>query len=248
MTATATAGASNVQIVLQSDATTVNYLGDVTKGAFLWGADLRPANIGTSVPAYQRIADQYTYDSSGFPRYLKFDGIDDGMYTPANLNLSGTAQATVFAGVRKLDNTNALQLVELSTAVGSNVGAFSMPTNDIGAGRWATYLSSSTGLVSASAAGTTAPITTVNAGLYDIALSADEARLRINGTQVATSGASSAGTGNFGTYPLFIGSRNNTTLFFNGYIYSLIVVGAASTAAQISSTESWINVKEGGVF
>ena len=58
-------------------------------------------------------------------------------------------------------------------------------------------------------------------------------------------------TGYFGSFPLNIGVRSATatpSLFLNGYIYSLIVVGAASTAAQISSTESWINVKEGTVY
>lgn len=235
-----------------SFSTTIGYNGDGTSGIYIWGADLRPTNIGTSVPSYQRIADQYTYDSSGFPRYLVFNGTASGMYTPANLNLSGTDKATVFAGVRK-QAAGTGQLVELSPLVSANNGTFSMPS-DSGTGNWGTASKGTNPIVLAESATNSyvAPISTVNTGIHNLALSSNVATLRVNGSQVAVSGAG-AGGGNFGTYPLNIGVRNAqsaapTQLFLNGYIYSLIVVGAASTAAQISSTESWINVKEGGVY
>ena len=77
---------------------------------------------------------------------------------------------------------------------------------------------------------------------------ADNTVLRVNGAQVATSGATSSGTGNFGTYPLYIGSRNNSTSFLNGNIYSLIVVGSAVSAGNITATETWVNGKVGGVY
>ena len=170
------------------------------------------------------------------------------MYTPANLNLSATDKVGLFAGVRKNDNTNANQLVELSENTTSNAGSFSMPANDVGSGRWATYLRGSAAFVAASATGTTAPITTVNTGLHDIALSADEVKLRINGAQVATSGAGSAGTGNFGNYPLNICVRSaasSPTLYFNGHLHGLIVVGSAVSAGNISATESWMAQRTG---
>ena len=217
---------------------------------YLWGADLRPTNIGASVPAYQRIADQYTYDSSGFPRYLVFNGTASGMYTPANLNLSGTDKATVFAGVRKLSDAATGIVTELSAVASSNNGSFAF-FNSSGS---ANYTSALQGTATYSSTYTTftAPITNVASFSYNIAgaTGADEVSAKFNGVTTAPSSTSgsSAGTGNFGTYPLYIGSRNNASFFLNGYIYSLIVVGAASTAAQISSTESWINVKEGGVY
>jgi hypothetical protein len=60
-----------------------------------------------------------------------------------------------------------------------------------------------------------------------------------------TSLSSNATTGNFGSYPLYIGRRNNTNFPFNGRIYQLIVRGAASSAAEISNTERWIAGKMG---
>lgn len=222
-----------------------------TEKFLIWGADLRPANIGTSVPAYQRIADQYTYDSNGFPRYLVFNGTASGMYTPANLNLSGTAQATVFAGVRKQADPTDAMLAEFSS-VFTNAGSFAV------AAPWtSTTLRSYFVAVNGNAinsrgyTGYAAPISNVlSAAIKTTAADSDAAQdVRINAADVAGSSIqSAASTGNFGTYPLYIGSRNNGSLWFNGYLYSLIVVGAASTAAQISSTESWINVKEGGVY
>ena len=54
-----------------------------------------------------------------------------------------------------------------------------------------------------------------------------------------------AGTGNFGTYPLYIGSRNNASTWFNGHLYSLIIAGSAVSAGNISATEQWVAGKTG---
>lgn len=226
-----------------------SYTGDGTSGIYIWGADLRPANIGTSVPAYQRIADQYTYDSSGFPRYLVFNGTASGMYTPANLDLSGTAQATVFAGVRKTTTTTGI-VAETSAIASSNNGAFLGLGTDSGGieffagSRGTAYID-----VYGDSASYTSPFSAVTTAAFNIA--APSAQLRVNAVVTETD-VGSQGTGNYGSYPLNIGGRNvssGTPSFpFPGYLYSLIVVGAASTAAQISSTESWINGKEGGVY
>ena len=73
--------------------------------------------------------------------------------------------------------------------------------------------------------------------------------VRANGvaqTFSVTSG-STAGTGNFGTYPLNILARNNGAIYsLNGRLYSLIVrFGANLSASEISSTEAWVNGKTG---
>jgi hypothetical protein len=60
-----------------------------------------------------------------------------------------------------------------------------------------------------------------------------------------TSGTGDKGAGNFGNYPLYIGSRAGTSLPFNGNLYSLIIRGAQSTDAQIAATESYSNSKTG---
>jgi hypothetical protein len=119
-----------------------------------------------------------------------------------------------------------------------------MPS-DSGTNTWASFLGGSSSFVSAQASGYAAPITTVNAVSQNLALLSNEVILRVNGAQVATSGASDAGSGNYGNYPLFIGARNNASLYFNGWLTSLIVRGAQSTQGQIEATESWVNGKTG---
>ena len=69
--------------------------------------------------------------------------------------------------------------------------------------------------------------------------------MRVNGAVVATT-TNDQGTGNYGNYPLFMGRQNNSSLPFNGRIYSLIIRGAATTTPLIASTEQWINQKMRG--
>ena len=223
--------------------------GDGTSGVFIWGADLRPANIGANVPAYQRIADANTYDTSGFPLYLRFDGIDDSMYTPANLNLSGTDKVAVFAGVRKLSDAVAYPTIaELSATASGNDGAFAVYASANSTPRYAFYVKG-TAVSGFEPQTYAAPVSNVLACAFDIAGAArdDEIQPKINGVLNQTNpvGNANAGTGNFGTYPLYIGSRANSSLWLNGHLYSLAVVGSAVSAGNIAAMESWVAGRTG---
>ena len=68
--------------------------------------------------------------------------------------------------------------------------------------------------------------------------------LRANTIEIINN-ASTQGTGNYGTYPLYIGSRNNSSLWFNGHLHSLIIAGSAVSAGNISATEQWVAGKTG---
>jgi len=61
----------------------------------------------------------------------------------------------------------------------------------------------------------------------------------------ATTSALSQGTGNFGNYALNIGARGQTSLFFNGNLYGLIIPGKLASAAEIASTEAYMAAKTG---
>lgn len=52
-----------------------------------------------------------------------------------------------------------------------------------------------------------------------------------------------AGGGNFGSYPLYIGARAGTDLYFNGRLYGLAARGAQSTLSQIEATELYTKQK-----
>ena len=149
---------------------------------------------------------------------------------------------TVWQGVRKLSDAATAVLTELSVNSGTNPGVFIIGAPWSPASKRYVFNSNgNAGTVSEAATTSTtfnAPITNVLTGIGDI--SGDATTLRLNGTQVATSSADQ-GTGNYGTYPAYFYARAGTSLYFNGQDYGSIARGAASTAAQITAGETWIN-------
>jgi hypothetical protein len=220
--------------------------GDGTSGIYIWGADLRPASQATGLigPTYQRVVDAATYDTAGFLPYLQFDGIDDSMST-GSIDFTATDKMTVWAGVRKLSDASQM-IAELSANADTNNGAFNIAVVTGGVLSGSAYISvRGTSLLTTGSNTNTAPVTYLHTGQYDIVAATNKLISRVNATQVATSGATSAGTGNFGNYPLYIGQRGGSSLPLNGNLYSLIVRGAQSTDSQINATESWVAGKTG---
>jgi hypothetical protein len=200
----------------------------------LWGADLRPANQGVNLPAYQRVNTSTDYDSTGFPTYIKPNGSNQFMQTNS-INFSSTDKMTVWQGVRKLSDAATQVFAELSTIVDSNNGSwvtFSSPS------ALAFYNKGTSFSLITTTAGAAAPTTKVLTAIGDI--SGDITTLRLNGAQVAQSTAD-LGTGNYGNYPAYFYARAGTSIFFNGHDYGSIARGAASTAAQIAAGETYIN-------
>lgn len=223
-----------------------------TPTVFAWGAQLLTAADQTATGgAYQRIAAATSYDTSNpvWRPYLAFDGTDDSFST-SSIDFSATDEMTVFAGVTKLSDAAQGIVAELSTIFTSNNGSFNFSApGDAGTGRYSSGLrGTSTGFGGVETF--SAPITNVVTQQLDIGQStiATEIVMRVNGTQqtlINTSSPTTAGTGNFGNYALFIGRRNNTSNPLNGRIYSLIVLGRAATTAELTSTETWVNGKTG---
>jgi hypothetical protein len=184
----------------------------------------------------------YRIDAGGRP-YLEFDGTDDGMATSA-IDFTATDAVAVHAGVRKVSDAASAALVELSAIVASNAGSFILLAP---AAAVANYMFRSRGDgsqrdASYTNAAVAAPVTNVLTGIADI--SDDSLLLRVNGAQVASS-AADQGAGNFGNYPLYIGRRGGTSQPLNGWLYGLIVRGAASSDAQIANAERWLARKTG---
>jgi hypothetical protein len=230
-TASGTFSAGTHSITPTAGSLTLTVSGTVTD------ADLRLTNDGVNLPPYQRVTTSTDYNTAGFPLYLAFDGTDDSMSTSA-IDFSAGDKMTVFAGVRALSDTTGI-IAELSATVNTNNGAFALLRNI------SQYLLNSRGTttISATEPGTyTQPDSAVLTGRADI--SAQIAAIKRNAGNEATNTASQ-GTGNYGNHSLFIGSRNNASLRFNGRLYSLIVRGAASNAAQIAAAEAWVNGKTG---
>ena len=192
--------------------------------------------------SYQRVTTATNYDASAGLPYLKFDGVDDSLSTNS-ISFTSTDKMSVFAGVRKLSDAALGMLLETSAISDSNDGTiFVLAPGTVGTH---SYAFRSKGTVSQNAQSgliATAPITNTLTGLGNI--SGDLATLRLNGAQVAQN-TGDQGTGNYGNYPLFIGRRNNASLPFNGQLYSMVIVGKAVTAGELSSTETYVNQKTG---
>tara|TARA_R110000868_G_scaffold132888_8_gene344182 strand:- start:490 stop:1857 length:1368 start_codon:yes stop_codon:yes gene_type:complete len=213
-------------------------------------ADIRPTNQTTTLPAYQAVVTSSSYDTVGFPQYLKYNGSNSSLST-ASINFTATAQMSAFAGVRKIGANAATSIgmvAELSNQCGVNAGSFLLSEGGVISygNKYGCALQGSTLIYSDSATSWTPPITNTLSTLMNIsaATPALQQILNINGVQQSvTQAGSSAGTGNFGNYAMYFGARAGTSLFTNGYEFQTIIVGKTLTATEIANTESFVNSK-----
>jgi hypothetical protein len=199
------------------------------------------ASPATPTP-YQRVGTAFDVTESGIQtvHYLAFDGTDDWLQSVSTINPGNIDKVQVFAGVRKLSDVARCLVVESSSTVTSNSGAFAMNAPFVAGA--ADYNFTSRGNIIAPVATSpnnfVAPITNVLTGIADI--SADILILRVNGTQVA-SNTTDQGTGNYLTYIHYIGRRGGTTFALNGRIYQLITrYGPNLTTQQIQTVENYV--------
>jgi hypothetical protein len=216
--------------------------GSTATAVDVWGAQLE---TGSTATAYQKVvsAIEVTEANVASLSYLSFDGIDDFMITPTIT--PGTDKVQVFAGVRKLSDATTGMVIEASTALSSNLGAFFLAAPNGAASNYSFVSKGSIPTFGSDglANGFAAPTTNVVTGLGDI--SGNSVIIRVNATQRAIA-TTVQGTGNYLAYPLYIGRRGGATLPFNGQMYGLITrFGANLTTTAISRTESWMNNKTG---
>jgi hypothetical protein len=213
---------------------TATVIGTVTN------ADLRFSSTATSMPAYQLVTTSTNYDTVGFLPYLVLDGSNDSFAT-VSIDFSATDKMAVIAGVTKLSDAAQSVVAELSATIASNNGSFLLTAPNSAAANF-NFSSKGTTQVDNTVVTYASPYTAVLAASGDI--SAGTNSVKVNGG-TATTASSSQGTGNYGNYPLYIGRRNNTSLPFNGRFYQMIVCGKALSAAELSSTEVYVNTKTG---
>lgn len=203
----------------------------------VWGAQ---QEVATLPAAYQRVNTATDYDTVGFPMYLVYNGTSTTAQTFGNVDFSSTDKMTFWTGV-KITTTTALVIAELSANATTNAGAFYLVSNE--ALNQDAFLSrGSLAGGSALAPAVAAPRTRVITGIGNIG--ADTNIIRVNAIEVA-SNIADQGTGNYGNYPVYVGARGAAASLFVGNIYSMIIRGTASTAAEITSTETYVNGKTG---
>lgn len=177
--------------------------------------------------------------------YLLFSGAQS-MQT-ASINFTSTDKMFMSVGVRKLSDNATSILVEFSTTYGipgtfaawapegaTEARAFAFGLN----GSQTTYIQVTSAL---------SPTTKVLSCSYNIAGAARATEIlpRINGAVPVLTGQGNAdaGTGNYGNYPLYIGARAGSSLWFNGHLYQLVIAGKQASPTEITDTEQYVNSK-----
>lgn len=223
-----------------SDCGVVKYGDQSARGFRVTAYDIRVSNDAMNQPAYQRVNTATDYDTAGFKPYLRFNGVNQWLQTNS-IDFTYGDKMFVCAGYRALSSSLYQVATELSASYSSNAGSFVVFKNGSNTQAWY-FGSSGTTFQSAEKTGYAEPITNVISGIGNI--SAPSATLRVNGTQVAQSTVTQ-GTGNYGNYPLYIGARAGSSLWFNGRLHQLVVAGKQASASEISSTETYTNTKTG---
>ena len=164
--------------------------------------------------------------------YLAFDGVDDCLVT-GNVDFSGSSKLSLFTGLRK-NNDNTAIVVELSQTSGySTPGAFYLVSGyDIGTNGYTVAANNS---YVAQITNVPAPDIAVLSLAFD--KSTKTSKIRRNAV-AGTNGSTS--TENFGNFPVFIGARNQWSLYFNGNLYSLIGISRLATPTEITNAENAI--------
>ena len=199
------------------------------------------ANHATQAISAQRP----TYTEGSGLSWLAFDGVGDAMATAA-IDFTGTDKMSVFAAIYKPSDSGQKIICEL-TSKSTNAGAFSLFTGDTNTSRrfaWSTA-DPQAFIGTADFAGA---VTAVQSVLFDRAGATTLTQIfpRVNGAiPTLTEVVNANPEGSFANDVLNTGSRNGAQDFFHGNMYGLIVRGAASTAAEVASTEVYLASNSG---
>lgn len=174
----------------------------------------------------------------GGKSYLAFNG-STSFGSTSVIDFSGINALSVFAGFQRV-GTSSGTLLEMSSNFNSN-SAFAIfapqssnNVQSINSGPGSAFNSVNYDDVSAPSMGSFSFAS-------NRALST-EVEIRKNGIDVAVTRPNIANTtGNFGSYPIYIGARAGGSIFFNGRLYGLILRAAISSASEVLKTEKFMS-------
>jgi hypothetical protein len=184
----------------------------------------------------------YQIDNEGNPN-LTFSGSYNQLVTRP-IDFTSTAQMMVGLGLHVIGSASAAAAIELGSDVESVNGSFlfGAPSSTADHSLYLRGTSTISARVDNVSDGDDIII-----GLFDISQSTKELeliprlnRVQLSGSQITWAGTT-AGTGNFGNLPLYMGARSGGALPYQGKIYSVIVRGALTSNIDVISTENVID-------
>jgi hypothetical protein len=168
--------------------------------------------------------------------YLDFDGTDDFL-SAASVALTTTDAVSIWGGAKSDDLAGATVITEFSADVSANNGAFFVVTESFTGYRFRVK-----GTVESAdrycSNGTGEPFTF----FCNADISADSFDITLNNV-AGDNTASDMGTGNFGTYTLYLGARSGPAIPLNGRVYGLVILNRSPVSTEKADGETWMNGK-----
>ena len=195
---------------------------------------------GVGLPSYQRVVDANTYDTVGFPLYLRFDGVDDSLLT-APIDLSAFDKVLLSLAAQKHADVNCV-LAEFGNGF-SGEGCFGLQLPNAAGSFLAAWGTGSS--VYRVASLPAAPYGAIFSVYFDRAQAAavDSVGLRVNAAAIIGSGFGTPVPGRWGNNIFYIGRRVNSSLPFKGTLSYLFLRAGQSGSADISKVERHLNQK-----
>ena len=202
----------------------------------------KSGNGNHAVQANASLQPTYQIDPEGNPN-VTFSGSYTQLVTPS-INFTATAQMQVSVGINVVGSASAAVALELGSDVNSINGSFL-----IGAPSAVTdhsiYLRGTSTI--RAAINNVVDGDDILTGLLDLSQPVSQSQLiprlnfvQLTGSQITWTGTT-AGGGNFGNLPLYIGARSGGSNPYQGKIYEIVVRGALSTPTQVFQTETFID-------
>lgn len=157
----------------------------------------------------------------------------------------GTDEVAVCAGVTKSSDAAARVFAELSASSSANTGTFGLFAPSTAATNYQFRSKGSTDRT-VTLSPYSSPTTNVLTAQGDI--SADGADVRVDGVLDAGMPFGAAGTGNFGSYPLYFGRRGGTSFPFSGREYQTVIRSRLLSASELAKLETFVAAKTGVVL
>ena len=169
-----------------------------------------------------------TLTSYGGKLWLEFDGIDDSLSTES-IDFSNSDEMSVVIGQRKTGTTTAI-IAELGnySSAGFYLAGPDMPVGNytfLGRG----YISANTNQNAKMLTGDAPDTAVISAAGY---IQGDSNKIWRNGI-AGVEATGDQGTGQFGNYPVFIGSRNGSSLRYKGLVQTIFIRGGT----RLTNTE-----------
>jgi len=212
----------------------IEYTGNGTSGQYFWGMQM-----STAAQVYQAVVTASNYDATGFPAYLKFDGVDDVLIASAIPRATGVFSSFVGGLTNLVSRT-----VTFASADNYNTSPTLRAPQYllVGSGVSSTLVFNT----STTPFGDNGPAVAINTAFVETALATTTTLdCRVNGVSTGVTGITGPLTTS--ALPLHVGGPPAavSNLFLQGNIYTLINREALTSAGDVTSAEQWCATKAG---